>query len=267
MDIFGGEAMADGYDSARPPLHGLIMERVALALHWAADPAGSSGAPTRTVVDIGCGAGASTVAARPWADRLVGLDPAPTMVKRAARRHRDARFGVATGLAVPIRSGAVDVLVAAGSLNFMDLAAFRAEADRVLAPDGVVIAYDFATGRRSPADPTLAAAYDEFAARWPRPVANRHGVDPEVLVAAGFALHIHAASVLTLTMTADDYTRYLMTETNVAGAVERGQSRDEIERWCRRRFAPAFAAPRPVEFECWYAVAEPGVSADHVCEQ
>src|SRR4051812_27440259 len=32
--LFDSEVMADGYDSARPPLHAPIMERVASALGW-----------------------------------------------------------------------------------------------------------------------------------------------------------------------------------------------------------------------------------------
>ncbi len=258
--LFDGEAMADGYAAARPPLHVPIMGRVATALGW-------SGPGGRTVVDVGCGAGASTAAARPWSGRLTGIDPAAAMVARAAHRHRDAGFCVASGLALPFRPGAVDVLVAAGALNFVDLAAFRAEAARVLAPTGIVIAYDFATGRRTPADPALAVAYAEFAARWPRPVANRHAVDPGVLAAAGFDVGPHDTFVVTLTMTADEYVRYLMTETNVIGGIARGDDRDDIGRWCRDRFAPVLAAPRPIEFDCWFAVAGPGRSGDHASEQ
>lgn len=269
-DLFDGEAMADGYDSARPRLHGPIMERAAAALGWTAGPA------ARTIVDVGCGAGASAAAAQPWSSRLVGIDPAAAMVSRAVRRHPDSHFAVASGLALPFRSGRVDALVAAGALNFMDLGAFRIEAARVLAPTGIVLVYDFATGSRSPADPALAEAYAEFAARWPRPVANRHPVDPAILAAAGFDVGAHATFVETLTMTADAYVRYLMTETNVVVGIARGEDRDEIERWCRDRFAPVFAAPRPIEFDCWYAVARPdrsdggsgdGGSGDHVGEE
>ncbi len=264
-DLFDGEAIADGYDSARPALHGPIMERVAGVLDWSTAMGG------RTVVDVGCGAGASTAAVRPWSDSVTGLDPAVAMVTRAARRHRDARFCVGSGLALPIRSGAVDALVAAGALNFMDLATFRAEASRVLVPDGVVIVYDFSTGRRTVGDATLTAAYDEFAQRWPRPVANRHPVDSAVLGAAGFALRTDATFVETVTMTGADYLRYLMTETNVVGGIATGHDRHDIERWCRERFAPSFASssatPIPIEFDCWYAVVDPRGSADHVRQQ
>jgi ubiquinone/menaquinone biosynthesis C-methylase UbiE len=261
--LFEGDALADGYESARPPLHAPIMERIAAAAGWP-----DAGEPVvRTVVDVGCGAGASTAAVRPWADRVVGVDPAAAMVRRAAHRHRDARFAIASGVALPFRSGSVDAIVAAGALNFMDLTAFRREAARAVRAGGVVLVYDFATGSRSPTDPQLARAYGDFAQRWPRPVATRHPVDPAVLAGAGFVLRAQETFVLTLTMSGDDYLRYLMTETNVVGGVAAGHRREDIARWCERRFATVFAVSRPIEFDCWYAVVEPGGSADHPGEQ
>ena len=100
------------------------------------------------ILDVGCGAGASTRAVVPWARTIVGVDPEIQMVRNARTVGGGPSYAVGTAEAMPIVSHAVDVLTAAGALNFVDLGRFRAEAARVLRSDGVIVVYDFATGRR-----------------------------------------------------------------------------------------------------------------------
>jgi hypothetical protein len=75
-----------------------------------------------------------------------------------------------------------------------------------------------------------------------------------------FALGAHDAFVVSIEMDADDYVRYLMTETNVAQAIADGEATSDIESWCIETFSAVFAGPLPIEFDCWFAVVQP----DHV---
>lgn len=245
-ELFDGAEMATGYAAARPPVHEPVMMRAAVALGWTG--------PVGRVLDVGCGAGASTRAASRWATTMLGVDPVPAMVATARNTVPGARFLVARAEAMPIASGSISVIVAAGSLNFVALATVRAEAARVLTPDGVVVAYDFATGARSAATVAVEHGYAEFSTRWPRPTGTRLHIDRAVLGAQAVDVRLHDEFVVTIEMNLEAYVDYLMTETNVSVAVARGEDRAAIRAWTTAAFAPAFAGPQPIDFDAWYAV-------------
>ena len=180
MDLFEGATMAAGYAADRPPVHAEVMALVASAADWS-EPVGRA-------LDVGCGAGASTRAMQPWARSMVGVDPLPEMVCAASSAVAGAQFAVGSAEWLPIASGAVDVIVTAGALNFVELPRFAAEAARVLNGDGVIAVYDFATGRRSAAAHRVTEVYDGFAQRWPRPTSGRQVINPAVLSAVGFSV-------------------------------------------------------------------------------
>ncbi len=249
MNLFDGSAMATGYASARPPVHAVVMDRIAAVEGWTH--------PISVVLDLGCGAGLSTRAALPWARAAIGVDPAPAMVAAARAAVPGALFVAGPGEQLPIRAQTIDVITAAGSLNFMDLDRFSHEAARVLKADGLVVAYDFATGCRCASAPNLAAGYANFATRWSRPTADRTAIDLKVLNEGTFEVLATESFVVTLNMGLDRYVDYLMTETNVAAAVLRGENASAIRTWCATTFAPTFATPLPVEFDTWYAVMRP----------
>ena len=194
---------------------------------------------------------------QPWAASVVGVDPVPAMVDAAASMDVGARFAVGAAESLPIANAAVDTISAAGSLNFVDLARFAAEAARVLTVDGVIAVYDFATGSRSAPVPELAPVYEEFAARWPRPTGGRQVINPSVLAAGPFRMVAEDQFVVTLEMSADAYVDYLMTETNVSAAIATGEDGDAIRDWITARFASLFSGPMPVDFDAWFAILRP----------
>lgn len=251
MDLFEGPAMAAGYAAARPAVHPQVMARIAACLGWSA--------PFDRALDVGCGAGPSTRAMQPWAASVVGLDPVPAMADAASSVNADARFLVGSAEELPIASGAVDTICAAGSLNFVDLTRFAAEAARVLTVDGVIAVYDFATGSRSADVPELGPVYEEFATRWPRPTGGRRVINPAVLASGPFRIAADDEFVVTIEMSADAYVDYLMTETNVAAAIAMGEDRDAIRNWISATFAPAFASPVLIDFDAWFAILRPTV--------
>jgi ubiquinone/menaquinone biosynthesis C-methylase UbiE len=71
---------------------------------------------------------------------------------------------------MPFGSGTVDLLTAAGSLNYTrDLDAVWHEAARVLGAGGTLAVYDFSPGRSFDDDDALDEWFDAFTARYPYP--------------------------------------------------------------------------------------------------
>jgi SAM-dependent methyltransferase len=175
---------------------------------------------------------------------------APTVVPGAPRVSADAT-------ALPVRTATIDLLGAAGSLPFVaDLEAALAEMARVLTPSGVAVVYDFAPGRRITGSDALTTWYDEFLRRWPREPAPT-AVTPATLGRGPLRVTAHEAFTVTLDLDRTGYLAAVMTESNVARAVQRGEDGASIERWCARGLDPIFPAPRPVEFDAWFAILRP----------
>jgi SAM-dependent methyltransferase len=92
------------------------------------------------LVDIGCGPGAAARAAARRGASVVGVDPAPVMLRvgrLATRRSLPVRFVEGSAEALPLDDGAADVVWSLASVHhWSDVEAGVAEARRVLGADG-----------------------------------------------------------------------------------------------------------------------------------
>jgi ubiquinone/menaquinone biosynthesis C-methylase UbiE len=251
MNPFGTEGMAEGYATFRPPVHQRILERARPAV-----PPAKIG----RALDLGCGAGLSTRALTSWASHCIGMDPAEAMLGRTSTVAPEADFLVGTAEAIPLANTAVDLIAAAGSLNYVRFDPFFGEAHRVLARDGVLLVYDFSPGRRFVDSPALAAWFDEFQRRYPPPPREAVTLDPAILatIDARFQLIAHETIETSLTLSRQFYLEYMLTETNVAFAVRRGVELAEIRGWCGESLNRFWdSADRAVTFEGYFAVLQP----------
>src|SRR5690606_32313829 len=158
---FATEAMAAGYAADRPPMHARVLARVRddLAGAW----------PRGLAVDVGCGAGLSTVPLVDLSRQCVGVEPAEAMLAAASALAPRASFVVGAAERLPLPSGSADLVTAAGSLNFARVPEALNEIRRVLTADGALVAYDWATAREFVDDGALDEWFTAFASRYPRP--------------------------------------------------------------------------------------------------
>jgi SAM-dependent methyltransferase len=229
--VYDSARLAAGYAFDRPPVHERILR--------AARPDGRAG----RALDVGCGAGRSTAAIAPYARRVVGVEPVPAMLAHCRRVAPDAGFVLGRAERLPFASGAFDLVTAAGSLNYADLPLALAEIARVLKDGGRFLMYDFSSGRHAADGDALADWFAAFERRFPwspgwRPLDARTLPLPE----AGLLLLDHVDVETHLPMSLDAYLRYVLSESNVDGAIGRGDcDAAEAEAWCRRTLAPVFA--------------------------
>jgi SAM-dependent methyltransferase len=241
--IFQHDRVASGYATARPWLH---PEVFALARRIA----GIDAAVGRAL-DVGCGTGLSSVALLSLAREVVGTDASLEMLRRA-RRAGGVRYAAATGESLPFRDGAFDLIVACGSIDWIDRARFLPRAAALLGPGGWLVSLDFGDAGRSPDLPGLARWYEAaFLRRFPRP----HAADPMITDAEadahGFARPRYAEYASHWPFTAAQYAAFLMTESSVVAAVEYGsQAASDVRAWLDAELAPLFGdGARRVVFE------------------
>lgn len=249
---FATQAMAAGYAADRPPVHARIVERIREDL-------GARG-PALLALDVGCGAGLSTRPLGRLARRRVGVEPVEAMLQAARTVDPEGVFSVGAAEHLPVASASVGLVTAAGSLNFTRLPDALREIHRVLTSDGVLVAYDFASARSFADDEALDQWYTGFVARYPKPPSEAIPLDPERLAGAAPSFRLMAQTSLRLpvTMTADAYERYMLTETNVAAAVRGGTPLDDIRTWCRTTLPDVFGRhERDVLFTGYIAYLTP----------
>jgi SAM-dependent methyltransferase len=233
-NIFGAQDMAAGYATSRPPVHPHVVERIRKYL----------GPEKRfhRALDVGCGAGLSTKPLLRVAEQCIGIEPAESMLKWNQAVAPEAQFVGGTAENIPLRSRSIDLITAAGSLNYADLNLFFPEAKRVLAPSGRLVVYDFSQGRSFRDSESLAGWFVEFVRRYPKPSNGAKVITPESLAAArsGFRLEMHEEFEIDLPLTPEFYLDYVMTETNVAFAASTGTPLDDIRSWCAESLSPVF---------------------------
>ncbi len=240
--------IADGYARHRPPVHGEILTR-ALGAHR-----------FRRAIDVGCGSGLSTRALANWAVERIGIEPVEAMVEAARTVDPSATFLTGSAEAVPCPDHCCDLITAAGALNYSDPALFFPEALRLLSPHGTLLIYDFATGSReasAPGSEWLA----RFIERYPWAPSEARELNPDLLAAQATGLFAAARAEefsVRLTLTRDFFLEYMLTETNVAYAVRRGASLDEIRAWCAESLAADWPADEAtVLFPAYYVLFHP----------
>ena len=237
---------AAGYAHARPAVHPLVIERVGARL----------GRRFGRALDIGCGTGLSTAPLARLADVCLGIEPSVTMLAWAGTVAPHAHFLAGRAESLPLRTHSMDLVTAAGSLNYTDLPLALSETARVLAKDAVLAIYDFTQGRTLRDSPALDEWFVEFVRRYPPPPGEGVAIDPRSL--PGFAVEHYEDFEIGLVLSPEFYLEYALTETNVAHAIRGGVPRAEIREWCAESLRPVFqGAAREVLFRGYFGCLLP----------
>jgi SAM-dependent methyltransferase len=231
-NLFAGDSMGYGYANARPAVHphviGIVRNRL------------NPERRAKRALDIGCGAGLSTRQLPELAEFCVGMDSACEMLKWSKAVAPRSCFAAARAEALPFRTGTIDLITAAGSLNYADWRHFFPEAARVLSASGRLVVYDFSPGRWLRDCTGLENWFDQFIRRYPAPPDGAIPITREILSDCDprFRLEWYENFEVVLPMSLPSYVNYMMTETNVTYAISRGQSEAEVRGWCASTLEP-----------------------------
>jgi SAM-dependent methyltransferase len=245
-DVYQSTRLARGYAYDRPPVHPKIIAKLREHL-WLI-------APLPRALDIGCGAGLSTAALETVATHVIGIEPVAPMLQFRAAVTTTAHFAVARAEQLPFADDSFDLLTAAGSLNYADLALFLPEAARVLKANGVLAIYDFSEGKRLRNDARLEEWYAAFKERYPSPPG--YALDVRTLPYETYSMRFHDYHELEVAvpLTHASYLRYALSETCVEQAIASGKNEADIEAWCSDTLAGIFDdKPRDVLFDAYIA--------------
>jgi ubiquinone/menaquinone biosynthesis C-methylase UbiE len=232
--IYESSRLAAGYAYGRPPVHQHIIQRVREYFGL------NLNSRFRRALDVGCGSGLSTVVLESLAETLFGLEPVGIMLTHRHKVAPHALFLVGKAEMLPFSSGAFDLITAAGSLNYAEVDLFLSEVKRVLAPNGVLLVYDFDAGRRILGDCRLEEWFTSFQRRYPSPLSDEFDARYFAYHKFGLQLREFEKIEVTVPMTFKAYMSYIMSQTNVEWAISHGEPETEIHSWCWDRIAELF---------------------------
>jgi SAM-dependent methyltransferase len=204
----------------------------------------------RRALDVGCGTGLSSLALLDLAEEVVGIDAALEML-RHTRRVDGIRYVASGAETLPFRERCLDLVLACGSMDWVDRPRFMPRAAGLLIRGGWLVSLDFGDTGRSPQVPGLERWYDEaFLGAYPRPPAGDPVITADEADRHGFAAPLHRDFAATCSFTAGRYAAFLLTESNVIAAVEYGrQTEAEVRAWLESGLRPLFGdESRPVAF-------------------
>lgn len=173
----------------------------------------------RLVLDLGAGTGAASRAVAAAGGRAVAVDAALGMLAHDRVHRPPAVAGDARTL--PLRSGAVEAVVAAFSLNHLDdPAAGLAEAARVTRPGGAVVASAYAADDGHPVKQAVESAlsargwtpppwYQRLKAEAMPRLATRERCE-EAAIAAGLDAQVHSLRIRFARLSAHDLVAWRM---------------------------------------------------------
>jgi SAM-dependent methyltransferase len=198
-------------------------------------------------IDVGCGTGLSTRAVLGLADRVIAIDASHAML-RAAPHQSGAGYLVAAAERIPVRDGAADLATVGTAFHWFDQPRAFAELARVLRSGGGLTVYsDFFRGQLA-GQPGFRAWLEEIALpRYPSLPRHAH-FDPAAALAAGFETVAYAEDDLRIPLTCTQLTDYLLSQSNLAAAIESGAiSADALRAQIAGETAAFFPGEGPAE--------------------
>lgn len=172
-------------------------------------------------IDVGCGTGLSSQALLELADRVVGIDTSPAMVRAAPPQPR-ARYLVAAAEQIPLGGAVADLATVGAAFHWFDQERAFAELARVLRSGaGLAVYSDFFVGQLSGEPAFTSWLKEAYLPRYPTP--PRHAYfDPAAALPVGFSDVSYAEDDIHIPLTRTQLADYLLSQSNAATAIEAG---------------------------------------------
>lgn len=239
MKYFDYERIARGYALDRPIYHIEFIDRVKNELNITQ--------PFIYGLDIGCGAGSSSIALKKICKNVLAIDESGEMIKAAEQYCNDKSivFQKCSAENFPLQECPYDVITAAGSINWIDETVFLKRVHDALSADGLLIIYDNPMIDRMINVPSFTDWWNnEYLQHFPKPYRKETVWDNEMLNPYGLTITHKLAINNQAMMSLNQLVHYLITQTNVISKIEhQGENLNDTINWFKTSLAPYFNIP------------------------
>ena len=232
MTFFDSSTVAQGYAEDRPYLHPEIIHKIQDRLQLTHK--------VRQALDVGCGAGLSTLALKEIAEHIIGVDSSEAMINSAIRDDRIVYFPYPAE-DLPFTQK-FDLITLAGAINWIDRRRFFAEASKLLHDDGHIVIYDIYILGMMEEHAQFASWYThDYLTRYPKPPRDETPITPKEADEYGIVQVGSEDYRSTVKFTLEAYIRYMMTQSNITTTLKtQKETHDQITAWFASALSPFF---------------------------
>ena len=232
MSLFQGEGISKGYASNRPYFHPKVIEHLRLRLNITK--------AYRNALDVGCGAGLSSLALKSVAKNIYALDSSMAMIESAINDKQIEYFNYS---AEEFSFDKLfELITLSGSINWINRELFFINAKIHLAPNGYMVIYDNNILGEMIGNSWFKNWYiGKYLEKFPKPPREESSLDPEMLKTIGLSLSGEENYTNIISYDLSSFISYLFTQTNVNSVIEYNSDQfDQIYAWLRKSLEPFF---------------------------
>ena len=224
---FDYRRIAQGYAKDRPFLHGQVMNKVREAMNLSQN--------YKNGIDIGCGAGLSTKALRMICDHVIGTDISPEMIQAASALYDEDgyQFQVCKAEEIEATAGSIDIVTAAGVMNWVDETRFLPLLHTILTDHGLFLLYDFwITDQMEQNSAYTDWWHHEYLVQFPKPKRKEERWTQKDVGKYGLQLVLQEEYKTTFEMDKEHFIRFMLLQSNVIAQVEeKGRDLEQVQTW------------------------------------
>ena len=248
MNFFIYKSVAERYAKHRPYFHPLVIAKIKTHLNL--------GQPVPLAVDVGCGAGQSTLALKEIAGRVIGMDLSIDML-RAASNKPGIQYIQAPAERLALSRNVADLLTTSLAYHWFDQEQFFTEVRRVLKESAWLVIYNNWIDGQLEDEPAFEKWFTEvYETRYPSPKRNSAPVTPEFAKQHGFRFVDWEEYENEVEFSVEQLAAYLITQSNVIAATEQGKENvEDVYNWLVRQTKPFFKSEKvlfPFGGYIWY---------------
>ena len=234
MNFFAHKTAAERYAQHRPYFHPLVIEKIKSYLDLET--------PVERALDVGCGTGQSTTALKVIAKSVTGIDVSEEMLRLATQQPGiEYRNASAEDLSM-FDDGTFDLITTSMAFHWFYHKKFLSEAHRVLKTGGWLTPYDNGFhGQMKENESFEQWSGKIYPNRYPSPPRNTTPITAELAKEFGYSTFHTEKYKNEVQYTAEEFSAYLTTQSNVIAAVEQGnESIDDVYEWLISQVKPYF---------------------------
>ena len=190
-------------------------------------------------LDVGCGAGQSSIALADIADQVIAIDASQSMLDQAPlRANVSYRRGVAEEL--EFEDGEFDLVSVGSALHWFDQQRFYGECQRVLTKRGVLAVYnDHFTAHLQDVVACKRWMRTRFAKRFRAARRGMRDMDELMAVQCGFDVAHRCSFSHVVAFSRAEFIDYLLTRSNTLAAIQSGkETQDSAREWMDGELSP-----------------------------
>ncbi|MDE7205795.1 MAG: methyltransferase domain-containing protein [Lachnospiraceae bacterium] len=200
-------------------------------------------------LDVGCGAGLSSMALKQICGHVTGTDISPEMIAVAREVCKDSQgydFFVSSAEKVPSAKEKYDIVTAAGVIQWINRESFLKNLRNIIKGQGYVLIYDFCVSDKMRDSKTYSDWWhNAYLKEFPKPFRNESVWSADDVNCCQFSMIDQVQYEMEYQFDKESFIKFMMIQSNVNAKIEgEGRNIEDVRRWFEQSLAAVFDIER-----------------------